>query len=88
MAAATLKSIIENLMERRDLTRAEAESGCRAVIEGVDPCQTAAFLCLLRAKGETPAEVAGMVTAMRAHMVNVNPGGSVVDIVGTCHCFQ
>ena len=83
MAAATLKSIIENLMERRDLTRAEAESGCRAVIEGVDPCQTAAFLCLLRAKGETPAEVAGMVTAMRAHMVNVNPGGSVVDIVGT-----
>jgi len=24
-----------------------------------------------------------MVTAMRAHMVNVNPGGTVVDIVGT-----
>ena len=73
----------EALMERRDLTRAEAEAGCNAVISGVDPCQTAAFLVLLRAKGETAAEVAGMVTAMRAHMVRVEPGGRVVDIVGT-----
>jgi len=81
--AASLKTIIETLMERRDLTRAEAEAGCRAVIAGVDPCQTAAFLVLLRAKGETPAEVAGMVTAMRSHMVTVDAGGPVVDIVGT-----
>ena len=35
--AATLKTLIEALMERRDLTRAEAEAGCNAVISGVDP---------------------------------------------------
>ena len=71
-------------MERQDLSRDEAEAGCRSIIAGCDPCQTAAFLTLLRAKGETAGEVAGMVTAMRSHMVAVNPGpGPVVDIVGT-----
>lgn len=81
--AHELKPLIEKLIARTDLTREEAESGVRAVIAGCDQCQTAAFLVLLRAKGETPAEVAGMVTAMRDHMVPVNPGGTVVDIVGT-----
>lgn len=78
-----MKPLIEKLMTRTDLTREEAESGVRAVIAGVDNCQTAAFLVLLRAKGETAQEVAGMVTAMRDHMVPVNAGGIVVDIVGT-----
>ena len=64
--ATQLKSLIESLIARRDLTRAEAEAGVRAVIAGVDHCQTAAFLVLLRAKGETPSEIAGMVT----HLVN------------------
>ena len=54
--AANLKSLIETLMERRDLSRAETEAGCNSIVAGVDPCQTAAFLTLLRAKGETPAE--------------------------------
>jgi len=78
-----LKELINKLIARQNLTRHEAEAGVRAVIAGVDHCQTAAFLVLLRAKGETPSEVAGMVTAMRDHMVPVDPGGSVVDIVGT-----
>ena len=82
--APTLKPLLERLMERQDLSRDEAEAGCRSIIAGCDPCQTAAFLALLKAKGETPGEVAGMVTAMRSHMVAVNPGpGPVVDIVGT-----
>ena len=83
MASPGLKPIIDALIERRDLTRAEAEEGCRAVIAGVDPCQTAAFLVLLRAKGETAPEVAGLVKAMQNHMVPVNPGVPCVDIVGT-----
>ena len=81
--AVELKELINKLIARQNLTRHEAEAGVRAVIAGVDHCQTAAFLVLLRAKGETPSEVAGMVTAMRDHMVPVDPGGSVVDIVGT-----
>lgn len=82
-APPNLKPLIEALVARRDLTRAEAESGMRGIIAGVDPCQTSAFLLLLRAKGETPSEVAGMVSVMREHMVTVDPGGSCIDIVGT-----
>ena len=54
--APNLKSYIEKLMERIDLSREEAQAGCDAIVAGVDPCQTAAFLTLLRAKGETAAE--------------------------------
>ena len=80
---ATLKPQIEKVMARSDLTRAEAEAAMRAIIGGVDPCQTAALLVLMQAKGETPSEVAGMVTVMREHMVPVNSGGTCIDIVGT-----
>ena len=52
-----------------------------AIIEGADPCQAAAFLVLLKAKGETGQEVAGMVSAMRNHMIPVSPGVPCVDIV-------
>jgi anthranilate phosphoribosyltransferase len=85
MPGGALTNLIEALVARRDLTREEAETGVRAVIEGVDNCQTAAFLVLLRAKGETAQEIAGMVTAMRDHMIKVdaNADGDCVDIVGT-----
>jgi len=80
---ATLKPLIDQLMKRQDLTRAQAETAMRTIIEGVDPCQIAALLVLLQAKGETPSEVAGMVSVMREHMVHVDPGGTCIDIVGT-----
>lgn len=54
--APNLKPLIEALMERRDLSRAETELGCNGIVAGVDPCQTAAFLTLLHAKKETPSE--------------------------------
>ena len=55
--SSELKPLIEALIAKRDLSRHEAETGVRAIISGVDPCQTSAFLVLLRAKGETPSEV-------------------------------
>ena len=64
-----MKEPIEKLISRTDLTAAEAEAGVESIIAGVDPCQAAAFLVALRAKGETSQEVAGMVTAMRRHMI-------------------
>ena len=79
----SLKPQIEALVARTNLSRAEAESAMQLIVDGVDPCQTSAFLMLLRAKGETPSEVAGMVAVMRRHMVSVDPGGVCVDIVGT-----
>jgi len=78
-----MKALLEALLEKKDLTREEATAGVEAIIQGADPVQASAFLVLLRAKGETPQEVAGLVGAMRNHMVPVNPGVPCVDIVGT-----
>lgn len=47
------------------------------------PAQLAAFAVLLRAKGETPAEMAGLVQAMLANAQRVEIGSRAVDIVGT-----
>ena len=46
-----MKEPIEKLISRTDLTAAEAEAGVESIIAGVDPCQAAAFLVALRAKG-------------------------------------
>lgn len=58
---------------------------CRpqALLSSADSAQIAAFLVLLRAKGETPAEIAGLARAMRASGLHVDAGPGVLDIVGT-----
>ena len=78
-----MKALLETLLQQKDLTRDEAASGVEAIIQGADPCQAAAFLVLLKAKGETSQEVAGMVSTLRKHWLPVNPGVPCVDIVGT-----
>jgi anthranilate phosphoribosyltransferase len=45
--------------------------------------QLAAFVVLLRAKGETADELAGLVESMRARATAVQVDGPAVDIVGT-----
>jgi anthranilate phosphoribosyltransferase len=47
------------------------------------PAQLAAFAVLLRAKGETADELAGLVSTMLARAVPVTVDGPAVDIVGT-----
>ncbi len=47
------------------------------------PAQLSAFAVLLRAKGETPDELGGLVQGMLAHAVPVKVGGPAVDVVGT-----
>jgi anthranilate phosphoribosyltransferase len=44
--------------------------------------EIAAFLTALRVKGETADEIAGAVTALRAHMVPLDTGGR--DVLDTC----
>lgn len=52
----------------RDLTFEEACDAMDMVLDGrVEPMQLGAFLLLLRRKGETSAELAGMVAAAQAH---------------------
>lgn len=78
-----MKALLETLLQLNDLTLEEAADGVEQIIAGADPCQAAAFLVLLKAKGEKPEEVAGMASAMRKHMVRVQPGMQTIDIVGT-----
>jgi anthranilate phosphoribosyltransferase len=47
------------------------------------PSQMAAFAVLLRAKGETPEEIGGLVDTMLRRAVAVEVPGPAVDVVGT-----
>lgn len=81
----TSRVLLERLIGREDLAREEARDWMSAVMEGqVCEVAIAAFLTALRAKGETPEEIAGLAEAMRAHAVAVEPGcDGLVDTCGT-----
>ncbi len=77
---------IQALAERKDLSVEQTEGAFALVMAGeASPVQMAALLAALRTKGETAAEVAGAVRALRDAMVPVEtPGhGPLVDTCGT-----
>ena len=80
--AVDLRHVIERLCAAENLTADETEEALDALIDA-DPAQISAFLVLMRAKGESPEEMAGMARAMRARAVTVDAGNGVLDIVGT-----
>ncbi|HEX7091456.1 MAG TPA: anthranilate phosphoribosyltransferase [Longimicrobiales bacterium] len=85
-AAFSLAPFLLKIASRQDLTADEAEAAFDGIMEGRAPAfQVAAFLASLRAKGETPQEVAGGVRALRRAMlrVPVSNGESVLDTCGT-----
>jgi anthranilate phosphoribosyltransferase len=53
------------------------------VSDTATPAQIAAFAVLLRAKGETADEIAGLVTSLMRNAAPVRLEGAAVDIVGT-----
>lgn len=54
------------------------------ILEGrASAAQIGAFLVALRAKGETVAEIGGLVDAMLAHAVGLTLDGDLLDVVGT-----
>jgi anthranilate phosphoribosyltransferase len=79
--------VLSRLTRRESLTEQEAEATLGSVLAGeATPVQIGAFLVLLRAKGETVAEVTGLARAMLdAALVLELPDGTdgVVDLVGT-----
>jgi anthranilate phosphoribosyltransferase len=81
-AGVDLRGVIERLCDAEDLSEAEAQASMDALLDA-EPEQIAAFLVLLRAKGETGAEMAGLARAMKARGVPVHAGDDVLDIVGT-----
>jgi anthranilate phosphoribosyltransferase len=78
-----LKQVIEQLINGEDLTHDVCEKVIHEMISGRNESQMAAFLVLMRQKGETADELFGIVKAMRQKMIPVPVEIPVLDIVGT-----
>jgi anthranilate phosphoribosyltransferase len=77
-------SYLQLLMVKSSLTRDEAEAAMTMILNDEDSHQIAAFLAILKYRGETPSEVAGMVAALQKKALPVRlKNFSVLDIVGT-----
>ena len=85
MTVSSLKPYIETLIAgERHLTSEETYDAFSAILSGADEVQVGSLLCLLRARGETPTEIAGMVRAMNDACNSVSiPDKKLLDIVGT-----
>jgi anthranilate phosphoribosyltransferase len=84
--AEPLRDTLEQLLERRHLTEAEAGELLIALTDPqVAPALAGALLAALRSKGVTADEVRGLAGAMRrlARRPLISPGSAIVDIVGT-----
>ena len=82
---ASLKPYVETLINgERHLTSEETKEAFSEILRGADEVQVGSLLTLLRARGETPEEIAGMVQAMNDACNAVNlEGKKLLDIVGT-----
>jgi anthranilate phosphoribosyltransferase len=81
-----ITEFIHKLVERIDLTQAEAGEAMRELMTGnATDAQIAAFLTALRMKGETATELVGFAQVMRDKAEPFWDGAtaSVMDIVGT-----
>ena len=82
--APTWAQLLTALVERRDLTAAQAAWAMDSVMTGeAIPSQLGGFLVGLRSKGETVEELTGLVTSMLRHAVRIEVPGPAVDVVGT-----
>lgn len=81
--------VLAPLMRREDLEPALIEAAMATILEGAaTDAQIAAFSVALRAKGETPLELAALVRTMLRYADAVpvdpeGPGGPLVDTCGT-----
>ena len=79
-----IREAIEALVSGHSLSTEEAATVMREIMEGdATPAQLGSFLTALRMKGETPQEMAGMVTVMREKALRVQVDGTLVDTAGT-----
>lgn len=75
--------LLNKLADRNNLIQKEVSFLLEGIIAGeINPIQSAAFLALFRAKGETEQEILGFIQTMRHHMVKIK-APKAIDIVGT-----
>ncbi|MBH1936211.1 anthranilate phosphoribosyltransferase [Streptomyces sp. AV19] len=76
--------VLEALLGGRDLSADDTAWAMDQIMRGAaTDAQIAAFAVALRAKGETVAEISGLVRAMYRHANLIEVPGPSVDIVGT-----
>jgi anthranilate phosphoribosyltransferase len=80
-----IQKAIARLLDGHNLTRPESREVMSEIMSGeATPAQISGFLVALRAKGETPNEIAGCAEAMREHVLAVHPKrDDLVDTAGT-----
>jgi anthranilate phosphoribosyltransferase len=81
-------ALLTALLDRQDLSAAQARAAMAAILRGdATPAQLIGFVVALRAKGETPEELSGLLDAVleAATVVPLSPDlrDRAVDIVGT-----
>src|SRR3954466_11540189 len=77
-----LKPLLAKAASREPLTRDEARQAFDILLSGqATPSQIGGFLMALRVRGETPDEIAGVVSAMRAKMTPVVAPDEAIDIL-------
>jgi anthranilate phosphoribosyltransferase len=77
-------SLLGSLIGGADLTGDDTRWAMDEIMSGnATAAQIAGFAVALRAKGETPAEIAGMAEGMMTHATRVDVAGDAVDVVGT-----
>jgi anthranilate phosphoribosyltransferase len=88
MGDRTWSQLLSALLRGEDVSADDAAWAMGEVMSGAaSPAQTAAFAIALRGKGETPAEITGLVHAMLANAARVKLPEELrrnaVDVVGT-----
>jgi anthranilate phosphoribosyltransferase len=88
MGERTWPQLISALLRSEELSTADTAWAMDEIMTGsATPVQTAAFAVALRAKGETPAEIAGLVATMLATATPIDLPehlrADAVDVVGT-----
>jgi anthranilate phosphoribosyltransferase len=80
-----IQQALQQVLDGRDLSRGQTREVMDEIMSGAaTPAQIGGFLVALRAKGETPDEIAGCAEAMRAHVLPVRPRrDDLVDTAGT-----
>ena len=80
----SIPAFLNRVVARESLSASEAERAMAAILDGeASTAQIAAFLVALRMKGETAEELFGFAKAMRARMIRVEAGDSLIDTCGT-----
>ncbi len=84
MTANSWPVVLSALVAKQDLDAAATSWAMDEILTGnATPAQIAGFAVALRGKGETQAEMQGLVDAMYRHATPMTVDGRTVDIVGT-----